>query len=201
MASFTIKLKGDTTIVFNDIIDLTDDQIALILSQAEKKTLDEWLDPDTKGVKIPLSPNQRTNVLSHKNKLVDGHTSQTLRSTRRIRFTQHFLDRVALRIDGGAVFPSQQSLTGMVDLVISSNDLEKNAEWRGYGGLSYSFTGEYNGKPCSVAVTFEGHMMLITVTTKGPSPTTTRISNLIPDEKWARIRDIVGVSKPRRRRK
>jgi hypothetical protein len=200
LASFTIKLKGDTSIVFKDIIDLTEEQIALILSQAETKTAEEWIDPETKGIKIRLTPGQKADVLACKNSLVDGHTAQTLRDSNRIRFTDHGLKRIALRIDGGAPFPRLKSLTGMVDLVINSTKLAKNAEWRGNGSLSYNFTGEYDGKACTVSIVFEGPMLIITVTTDEPSPATARLDALIPAEKWTKIRAMVSETKPKRRK-
>lgn|GEM_PF-3099583 len=205
MASFTIQLKGGSTLVFDDIIDLTAEQIALILRQAVRKTEEQWLDPETKGVKVPLSVDQRAEVIAHRDRLVGGQTRQQLIDNRRVRFTQHFLDRVALRIDDGRAFPLESSLAGMVDIIMGSTDLAKNAEWRGYGGLSYNFNGVYNSEPCSVAVTFDGQMILITVTTKTPTPQTIKLQTVIPEGKWAEVRALAERNHPekasKRRRK
>jgi hypothetical protein len=47
-----IPLKGNTVIIFDDVIQLTPKQLAKILEQSPLKTEMQWLQPKTKGVKI-----------------------------------------------------------------------------------------------------------------------------------------------------
>ncbi|WP_378107341.1 hypothetical protein [Cohnella cellulosilytica] len=180
----------DEKILFDDIIDLTPKQIALILKESPKKTQKQWFSEDSKGIKIPLSDKQRTDVLNHRKKLVSGQTKEQLVANKRVRLTEHFIRRVALRIDGSKAFPSKESLYGMIEIAINSKKLAKNAEWKGYGGLSYNFKGAHRGEECTVSVTFENQMILITVFTKEPTPQTTQLGNHISAEKLAQIRAI-----------
>lgn len=196
-----IQLR-DTEIVFEDIVELTEEQLQLILSKAKYKTEKQWLNPDTKGVKIRLSPEQKTAVLDYKNQMVNGHTAETLLGHRLLRFTDHGLKRIAARIDRDA-FPSERALLGMANVVIQSQDVENDAEWRGYGSLSYNLNGEYDGKACTVSVVFDGPMLVITVITDEPTPTTYTMSALLPADVMAKLeimRD-TGKQKPRKGRR
>ncbi|MBU7317777.1 hypothetical protein [Paenibacillus oleatilyticus] len=188
-----IQLR-DTEIVFDDIVELTDEQLQLIISTAKSKTEKQWLNPDTRGIKIRLSPEQKASVLGYKNQLVNGHTPQTLIDHQLLRFTDHGLKRIAARIDRDA-FPSERALLGIADIVIQSQKIENDAEWRGYGCLSYNLNGEYNGKTCTVSIVFDGPILVITVITDEPNPTTYTMSALLPADTMEKLEIMREASK------
>ncbi|WP_372630119.1 hypothetical protein [Cohnella sp.] len=187
MATFEIQLK-DRKIVLDDIIDLSAEQAERILKEAPKKTQSQWLSDEARGVKIPLSDQQISEVLQYRDQFVSGRSVEQLISENRVRFTDHFNRRASLRVDGGRAFPKSETLFGLLGIAINSDDLVKNAEWKGYSRLGYSFEGVYQNEKCVVSVTFESKMILITVTSQAQTPQTTQLGNYITAEKLARIR-------------
>jgi hypothetical protein len=112
--AFTINFKGTETIEFEDIIDLTEEQILILLARGKTKSRRQWLHPDTKGVKLLLTPEQRAAVITHKTSLVEGQTAQMLIHNNIIRFSEHGLKRIAKRLDKDA-FPSERALLGVAE--------------------------------------------------------------------------------------
>lgn len=200
MGSLAVKIKlRDKEIVFEDIINITEEQTQLILTEAKKKTEKQWLNPDTKGIKVRLSLEQKADVLKYKNQIVDSHTAETLIQDRRLRFTDHGLKRIATRIDRDN-FPSEKSLLGVADVIIHSQDVETDAEWRGYGRLSYNFNGEYEGKACKVTVVFDGPILVITVITDETTPAMYTMSTILPADVMAKLATMRNSPKRKPRR-
>ncbi|WP_217595183.1 hypothetical protein [Cohnella sp. GbtcB17] len=178
MAVVKVQLK-DTLIEFDDVIQLETAQLQQIIERAETKTQAQWRKPSTKGVRILLTEKQKQAVLEYKNRMVNGHTGESLIEADLIRFSHHSKERIASRIDKD-IFPDPDTLIGLADLLIRSQELGENADWRGFEGLSYSFNGDYDGKACTMAIVFDGPMVVVTVITDEPTPAAYALGTLNP---------------------
>jgi hypothetical protein len=192
-----IPLKRNKVIIFDDVIQLTTKQWAKIFEKSSLKTEKQWLQPKTKGVKIKLTPDQRRDVLAHKDGFVQNHTVDSLMLARMIRFTDHGLERISERIDKMPPEepPSEEALRAMVDLVIRSTEVSQDAEWKGYSSLSYSFKGIYDQRECSVVIVFDGPMLVITVVTDTGG--TIGVAALMKDDQLQKLKEFRDKLKPR----
>jgi hypothetical protein len=85
------------------------------------------------------------------------------------------------------MFPSEQALLGMANIIIQSQDVGNEAEWRGYRSISYNLNGEYDGRACTVSVVFDGPMLIITVITDEPTSTTYTMSTLLSSDVMTKL--------------
>lgn len=152
---FTIPMK-DQDIEFMDVIDLSVEQQELIINDSSYRTMEEWRNEET-GIKIPLENWQQDAVLAHKNLLVEAKEERALLKDRTIIFTKHSKDRVALRVEKVQVGrpPKLESLLLVIRLVIESNVVDKQAEWKGHKNLVYTLLHTGLGERFKISISFE----------------------------------------------
>jgi hypothetical protein len=131
--------------------------------------------------------------------MVKSHTAESLINQRLLRFSDHGLKRIALRIDRD-IFPSEQALLGMANIVIHSQDVGNEAEWRGYRSISYNLNGEHDGRACTVSVVFDGPMLIITVITDEPTSTTYTMSTLLSSDVMTKLESMRNSDNQRQRK-
>ncbi|HEY0827267.1 MAG TPA: hypothetical protein VGE40_04170 [Bacilli bacterium] len=167
------------SIIFDDIIELENDQILSITNVSSLETERQWFNAEpNEAVKILLTKTQKQKVLSEKQKITEGHTVHSLMSAKLIRLTDHAAKRIATRIDGRDPdsAPSVSSILGIIDIILNSEEVETEARWKGHSTLSYSFRGECSGKKCGVSLAFQSGIMIITITTDADENNTTYYS-------------------------
>lgn len=110
-----------------------------------------------KGIKIPISDEQRTQVIAFKNGLVDGKDKRDLIKDDTIVFTQHARERIAVRVSKVSkdAPPSVESILLVVQLVIDSDVVEKEAEWKGFTNLTYTLYHSKYDELFKVTVSFD----------------------------------------------
>ncbi|QQE74990.1 hypothetical protein KDJ56_03320 [Brevibacillus composti] len=173
----------DQIISFQDIIELTDEQRAIILEVSKNKTFEQWIDIES-GVKIPLHPEQRETVLRLKNGLVAAKDKRELVKGDTIIFTRHARERIAVRVDkfSKEAPPTFESILLVVQLVIESDFVDDHAEWKGYPKLAYTLVHTGYGEKFKITVSFEmvdqEHIKVITVSNEHISELTASLMEL-----------------------
>lgn len=158
----------DQKVGFQDIIELSEEQQAIIVSSAPQKTMAEWRKNQI-GVKIPLNEHQQQLVLKYKNDLISGRDERTLLKDKTIIFSDHSQQRIAMRVEG--VDPSRppkvESILLVIELLMESDVVDNVAEWKGHKNLIYTLIHNKYDERFRVCVTFEKigtkHMKVITV--------------------------------------
>lgn len=164
---FEIQMK-DQKVVFRDVINLFEDQRKIIVSSAPLRTMAEWRKCQT-GLKIPLNEPQRERILQHKNGLVSNKDEHTLLKDRTIVFSDHSRRRIAMRVEGvdSNRPPKLDSILLVIKLVMESDVVDDEAEWKGHQSLVYTLIHKAYGERFKVCVTFEmirnEHMKVITI--------------------------------------
>lgn len=175
-----IRLKDKTIYLKEDCIGLHSFQIELIKNQARRKTEKEWLDPDTKGVKIPLSTMQQFEIVKFKQELInvlspDNTAKALLAREHGYGFSQHALKRVLERVerlpqdevdDLGPNYRfavNSETVEGLTDALINSTLVNKRAEWKGHPYLNYSFICNYQDRELDIVVNFELGILVVTM--------------------------------------
>jgi hypothetical protein len=181
--SFEIPMK-DQKINFEDIIDLSEDQVDLIVKAAPGRSMSEWITLEKGCVKIPLEKWQQKTVLAHKGMLVENKDEAKLLKDETVIFTKHAKSRVALRVEkvDRNRPPKPESLLLIIKLVIESEVVDDEAEWKGHTNLVYTLIHEGYGERFKISVTFEKvddeHMKVITVSNEHIDELTEKIGNL-----------------------
>lgn len=179
--SFTIEMK-DRTLVFEDVIDLTEAQRRHIVSSAALRTPLEWRNQKS-GLKIQLQKHQRQRVLAYKNSLVGGHDERSVLREQIIIFTTHAKERIALRVDrvDPRRPPKLESLLFVIKLIIESDAVLEKAEWKGNRNLVYTLYHKGYGETYKVSMSFETigkqHMKVITVSNESVDRLTAAIQD------------------------
>lgn len=177
--SFKIPLC-DQIIHFKDIVNLTDAQQSIILEASPSKTFEEWMMLD-KGLKIQLTIEQRDTVLKLKNGLVASKDSRELVKGDIIIFSRHARERIAVRVDKlpKGTPPTFDSILLVIQLVIESDIVDHQAEWKGFANLAYTLIHTGYGEKFKISVSFEmvdrEHIKVITVTNEHISELTTSL--------------------------
>lgn len=153
--NFEIPL-ADRNIIFQDIIELSTEQQKYILEVSGKRTQCEWLSLD-KGIKIPIDSKQQAEIITLKNGLVSGKDKLKLIKDNTIVFTQHARERIAVRVDRVSkdAPPSVESILLVIQLVIDSDVVGEEAEWKGYTNLAYTLYHTEYDERFKVTVSFE----------------------------------------------
>lgn len=153
--SFRVSLR-DQILIFEDIIDLSKEQQDHIVKAAQKRTMSEWRNLE-EGIKIPLEHWQREEVLAHKNMLVENKDEEKLLQEETIIFTRHAKARLAMRVD--KVDPSRppkpESLLLIIKLVIESDVVDEDAEWKGHANLVYTLIHNEYRERFRISISFE----------------------------------------------
>lgn len=149
-------LLADRKIIFQDIIELSEEQQKYILEVSDSKTQDEWFSLDT-GIKIPIDPEQQAEIIEFKNGLVSDKDSRDLIKNDTIIFTRHARERIAVRVDkvSKVAPPSVNSILLVIQLVIDSDAVDEQAEWKGYTNLAYTLCHTEYDERFKVTVSFE----------------------------------------------
>ncbi|WP_149096119.1 hypothetical protein [Paenibacillus terrae] len=180
--SFEIPLR-DQTIHFLDIVNLTDAQQTVILEASPSKTFEEWMMLD-KGLKIQLTIEQRETVLRLKNGLVASKDNRELVKGDIIIFSRYARERIAVRVDKlpKEAPPTFDSILLVIQLVIESDIVDHQAEWKGFTNLAYTLIHAGYGEKFKITVSFEmvdrEHIKVITVTNEHISKLTTSLMDL-----------------------
>ncbi|KAA0547420.1 hypothetical protein FZW96_11195 [Bacillus sp. BGMRC 2118] len=152
------KIKSkDRVITIDDIIDLNTEQLDKISSFASQFNAQEIIDLES-GVKISLQKWQREIVLAHKNSLLENQDERALLKEGTVTFTKHARARVAVRVDkmsSESIPPSLDSVLLVVRLVIDSEIVDEDAEWKGKSNLVYTLLHTYLKEEFKVSVSFE----------------------------------------------
>lgn len=153
--SFQIHL-ADRSIQFEDIIELNSEQQNNIHELSLKRTQSEWIALE-KGIKIHMSHEQRTQVIAFKNGLIAGKNNRDLIKDDTIVFTQHAKERIAVRVSkmSKEAPPSAESILLVIQLVIDSDVVEKEAEWKGFTNLTYTLYHTEYDERFKVTVSFD----------------------------------------------
>lgn len=165
-----IKLK-DTKIFMRDLNQLTPSQLSKIRKESENKSLIEWRDRRNKEtVKIQLTRKQKLHLLRTKDYIFRGKTALDILMDEKheiIEFSPHFTKRAAWRIENKDPDSplSPRTLPAILELVMNAelNDIDDEAEWKGYPTISYNFIGEINDVQVVVAVAFKQKVLFVTL--------------------------------------
>lgn len=167
MSEFVIQTKNGN-IVFLDVIALNEDQQIHLSSSCTQCTLQEWRVRET-GIKIALTFNQRNLILQYKNNLLCCKNEKAILGEGLIIFTVHSQERMAIRIDNRdkSKPPKPETVLLVVKLVSESQDVDEEAEWKGYHNLAYTLIHQVIRVTFKVTISFEtignSHIKVITV--------------------------------------
>ena len=173
----------DQTIHFQDIIELTDAQRAIILEVSKDKSFEQWIALDT-GLKIRLTSEQREAIMRLKNDLVASKDKRELLKGNTIVFTRHARERIAVRVDKlpKEAPPTFDSILLVIQLVIESDVVDGQAEWKGYPNLAYTLMHTGYEEKFKITVSFEmidhEHIKVITVSNEHISELATSLMEL-----------------------
>lgn len=165
--SFDIQLK-DESFQFNDIIELNETQKQLIHNISSTKTYLEWQEEKT-GIKVPLLESQKKTIFEQKNAIVSNKDESAIEKDGTIVFSKHARERIAVRVDklNAGAPPTRDSLLLIIVLVMQSELVDNNGEWKGFTNLSYTLIHRHLNEEFKITVSFEiingNHLKVITI--------------------------------------
>ncbi|KIV52283.1 hypothetical protein AM501_02410 [Aneurinibacillus migulanus] len=159
-----IIFKDGFYIKILDFNQLTQSQIERIRRVASLKTRREWLEAK-EGVKIDLEEEQRSHAIYTKDVCFEGKTAIEVLLSDLVEFKIHASKRTAWRIanhDPDSPLSIETKLK-VIDAIIRSEEVAKQAEWKGYPQLSYNFISDIDGEQVNIVLSFRENICLVTV--------------------------------------
>lgn len=165
LGNLIIKFKDEVKITFKDIIELNNLQKSMILVKASKQTQKEIKD-EKNGLKIDLEEEQKKEIVSKKEKSFAKMTLLEIYESKVVEFTAHSIDRMIQRYSGNQT----DAFLAVIDWLKKANEVQKQAEWKGFQALSYTFLSKGKKAINKIVVTFverNDNLKIITVMNDG----------------------------------
>lgn len=174
-----IPVKGKSIWLKEDSIALFPYQIKMIKKHSKYKTEGQWLSLN-KGIKIPLTKEQREGIILAKDNIINILSSSRdpkalLQINHGFGFTDHAFSRVLTRIERfseeefnllGENYKftiNQETLEKITQSLIDSKEAKEFAEWKGYPYLNFGLNCKYDDRDVDIIVNFEIGILIITM--------------------------------------
>lgn len=182
---FAVTFKDSEVLEFYDILKLEDKQINEVLEIAAEYTKKHLRKNEDKGNDLTyLTTPQIRRVLTSKNRLVFGRTSDELRKQKKIVFTLHSQERILERIGSNKL----EIILEIVQKIIDADKVLK-AQYKGYSSLSYTLAKDKDPEHFKLPISFKWvkrkrQISLVTVAYRG-APPSEMTSKIVNDDKQA----------------
>ncbi|WP_332699367.1 hypothetical protein [Halalkalibacter lacteus] len=174
-----IPVRGKEILLKEDSTPLFPYQIKIIKRKSRSKTEGQWLSA-AKGIKIPLTKDQRKEVVLVKDSIINILDStrdpkRLLMVKRGFGFTDHAVERVLTRIERlseeelellGPNYKfsiNQETLEKITQSLIDSKEVNQFAEWKGHPYLNFGLNCKYDDRDVDIIVNFAIGILIVTM--------------------------------------
>ncbi|HHT7061365.1 TPA: hypothetical protein ACTZ5S_003769 [Bacillus cereus] len=137
-----------------------------------KNCLSDWHKPTTKGIKVRLHPLQRQAILDYKNELVSQfRDADDFLDSGALQIYPHGKERIQERVEGKDIEKTiltnspldPDAYLDIAQAIMDSQTVEKDAHWKAYPFLTYSFTHNIGQSLYTISVNFQNGIIVVTV--------------------------------------